>query len=54
MCVVYLFFEYASKVQVGYWVGKTAQHLMLIKLLTPMMVATYVVAIFQGKLIVLY
>lgn len=33
----------------GYWVGHTAQHLMLIKILTPMLCASYVFLIFESK-----
>jgi hypothetical protein len=33
----------------GYWAGKTAQHIMLIKLITPMMVFTYVMFIFESN-----
>lgn len=34
----------------GYWAGKTAQHIMLIKIFTPMMVFTYLMLIFESKL----
>jgi FLVCR family MFS transporter 7 len=32
----------------GYWAGKTAQHIMLIKLITPMMVFSYIMLIFES------
>lgn len=31
----------------GYWVGKTGQHIMVIKMLTPVVIFTYVIYIFQ-------
>lgn len=33
----------------GYWAGKTAQHVMLIKMITPMMVFTYIMFIFESN-----
>lgn len=33
----------------GYWAGKTAQHIMLIKIFTPIMVFTYFMLIFESN-----
>lgn len=40
----------AFYLQMGYFVGQRGEHLMFIKLFTPMVVATYVMLIFQSKL----
>ncbi|CEP11544.1 hypothetical protein [Parasitella parasitica] len=38
---------FAGGICSGYWVGKTGQHVMLIKLLTPLMAFTYIMFIFE-------
>jgi FLVCR family MFS transporter 7 len=42
---------FAGGIIAGYWAGKTAQHIMLIKLFTPIMVFTYFMLIFESKFI---
>lgn len=45
MCLNLIIFIY----KMGYFVGQRGEHLMFIKLFTPMVVATYVMLIFQSK-----
>lgn len=40
---------FAGGIVAGYWAGKTAQHVMLIKIFTPIMVFTYFTLIFESK-----
>lgn len=40
---------FAGGILSGYWAGKTAQHLMLIKIFTPIMIFTYLMLIFESK-----
>jgi len=40
---------FAGGICSGYWAGKTGQHVMLIKLLTPLMAFTYIMFIFESK-----
>ena len=40
---------FVSGSMIGHWVGKTQQHLLIIKLLTPMVCGTYIMVIFEGR-----
>jgi hypothetical protein len=42
---------YPGGILTGYWAGKTAQHIMLIKIFTPFMVFSYVMFIFDSKIL---
>jgi FLVCR family MFS transporter 7 len=44
---------FAGGIITGYWAGKTAQHVMLIKIFTPLMIFTYLMFIFESKCIML-